>query len=93
MVGSGAKEREKEWERERMEREREMVARERGRERDMRFDNGNGGMTGESPRDRHRGLKEREIMREINHCLNQCLAARLHQHRPYLMISSGRMSR
>ncbi|TFY54340.1 hypothetical protein EVJ58_g8922 [Rhodofomes roseus] len=70
MVGVGAKEREREWERKReraMEREREINnarERERERERDMRNTNGNGGMMGESPRDRHRGLKERDIMRE-----------------------------
>ncbi|TFY58898.1 hypothetical protein EVJ58_g6123 [Rhodofomes roseus] len=70
MVGVGAKERERDWERKReraMEREREINnarERERERERDMRNTNGNGGMMGESLRDRHRGLEERDIMRE-----------------------------
>lgn len=69
MIGAGAKEREREWEQRAMERERdrerEINARERERERDLRFANGNSGMMGESPRDRHRSLSERDaIMRE-----------------------------
>ena len=65
MVGVGAKERERDWEQRAMERERENNARERERERDMRLAGGNGGMMGESPRDRHRSLKEKDmIMRE-----------------------------